>query len=109
MLDYDLGSMTADKVVAQMRKLPRGRTLPIIIYTSSSDRGDMVRCYRAGVNHFLTKPPSLERVKAILRTLYQCATARPACYDAMAGLKEHSSMSGGPSGEDARQRIKFES
>ena len=104
LLDYDLGSMTADRVVARMRKQPRGKGLPIIVYTNSSDRGDMMRCYRAGANHFLMKPTSLERVKAILHTLYHCATARPPCYDVVASLKEHSSMSGGPSIGDVDKR-----
>ena len=65
----------------------------IIIYTNSSDRSDVGRCYRAGENHFLTKPVSRERVKAILEALYECAMASPPCYEAVAELREHSAES----------------
>src|ERR1041385_9250922 len=89
LLDYDLKITTAPRIITAIRKLPRGKSLPIIVYSNSVDEGDVLRSYQAGADHFLTKAVGLSRVRVILETLYRCATSVPPNYGALMELEEH--------------------
>jgi CheY-like chemotaxis protein len=89
LLDYDLKASTAPRVIQAMRKLQRGKSLPIVVYSNSGDRADILRSYQAGADHYLIKPARLARVRVILEILYACATSQPPDYGALARLEEH--------------------
>lgn len=89
LLDYDLKVTIAPRVITAVRKLPRAKALPIVIYSNGGDQADALRCYQAGADHYLVKPTYLSRVRIILETLYRCATAEPPDYEPLCCLEEH--------------------
>ena len=70
LLDYHLKGTIAPEVIPRVRALAVGRSLPIIIYSSSGDIGNVMRASQAGANHFLTKSADLSRLRLILASLY---------------------------------------
>jgi CheY-like chemotaxis protein len=89
LLDYNLETMTAPEIVPKVRALPLGRSLPIIIYTSSTEPANASSAYQAGADHFLTKPGRLSRVKFILETLYVAAASKAKGYSPLMALPEY--------------------
>jgi len=89
LLDYDLKATVAPRVIDAMRKLPHGKSLPIVVYSNSADQADALRCYQAGGSQYLVKPARLSRVRVILETLYQCATSKPPDFQLIESLREH--------------------
>jgi CheY-like chemotaxis protein len=45
--------------------------LPVIVFSSSSDSRDIKRSYELGAKSFIVKPPSLDELKAVLKTFYE--------------------------------------
>jgi CheY-like chemotaxis protein len=88
LLDYHLEKTTAPEVISQVRALARGKSLPIIIYSSSDDIEDPIRAYQAGANHFVTKSADLSRLKLILMALH-CGVATGSDFGVLAALPEY--------------------
>ncbi len=88
LLDYHLQETTAPEVIPQVRALARGKSLPIIIYSSSGDIGDAIRAYQAGANHFVTKSADLSRLRLILASLY-CGVLTGNDFSLLAALPEY--------------------
>jgi len=88
LLDYHLKEMTAPEVISQVRALARGKSLPIIIYSSSGDIGDTIRAYQAGANHFVTKSADLSRLRLILAVLH-CGVVTGNDFSLLAALPEY--------------------
>lgn len=107
LLDYDLKVTTAPPIIRVMRKLPRGKALPIIVYSNSVDEEGVLRSYQAGADHFLKKAVGLSRAKVILETLYRCATSAPPNYDALMDLEEHRRYSQEARGPEAAPRAEW--
>jgi two-component system response regulator len=55
-LDNALPGFGGADLVAEIRKQPSLRTIPIIILSGSSDCNVVEKCHRAGANSFLEKP-----------------------------------------------------
>ncbi len=51
----------------EIRKLPRGRELPIIAVTAKAMKGDREKCIEAGAWDYLSKPVDTEQLLAVLR------------------------------------------
>jgi CheY-like chemotaxis protein len=88
LLDYHLNETTAPEVIPKVRALARGRSLPIIVYSSSCDRGDAFRAYQAGANHFVTKSADLSRLRLILTSLF-CGVQTGSDFGLLAELPEY--------------------
>jgi CheY-like chemotaxis protein len=88
LLDYDLKETTAPEVIPKVRALARGKSLPIIIYSSSCDIGDAIRAYQAGANHFVAKSADLSRLRLILASLY-CGVETGNDFSLLAELPEY--------------------
>lgn len=69
LLDLNLPRKNGREVLAEMRADENSRTIPVIVFTTSSAREDVIKCYRLGANCYITKPTGLDRfvgaVKAI--------------------------------------------
>jgi CheY-like chemotaxis protein len=80
LLDIKLPSLSGLEVLGWMRAQPALRRLPVVMLTSSILQADINRAYDLGANSYLVKPPDLESLIALAKTidLYWLRTnARP--------------------------------
>ena len=79
LLDIKLPSISGLEVLAWMRKHPQLKRLPAIMLTSSLLPGDVNQAYDLGANSYLIKPPNLESLVELARTieLYWLRTNTP--------------------------------
>jgi CheY-like chemotaxis protein len=69
LLDVKLPRVSGLEVLAWIRKQPRLRRLPVILLTSSSQTADINRAYDLGANSFLVKPPDLDSLTQLVKTV----------------------------------------
>jgi CheY-like chemotaxis protein len=80
LLDIKLPSISGLEVLAWIRKQPHIRRVPVIMLTSSLLASDLNQAYDLGANSYLIKPPSLDALIALAKTidLYWLRTNTPA-------------------------------
>lgn len=59
LLDLNMPTMDGFTVLTRLRDLPTGWSLPVVVYSTSSDQMQIDRAYAVGANAYLTKPRSL--------------------------------------------------
>ena len=59
--------MDGIETMQEIRKLPRGKDLPIIAVTAKAMKGDREKCIEAGAWDYLSKPVDTEQLLAVLR------------------------------------------
>jgi len=69
LLDVKLPRVSGLEVLAWIREQPRLRRLPVILLTSSSQTSDINRAYDLGANSFLVKPPDLDSLTQLVKTV----------------------------------------
>lgn len=74
LLDLKLPKIDGLEVLRQVKRDERLNTIPIYVLTTSSDQYDMERCYEAGVNLFVTKPPAFHQYLEAVEQLIQFYT-----------------------------------
>lgn len=70
LLDLNMPGTDGRAVLAVLKQDPRLRSIPIIIFSTSSNTRDIDDCYRMGANSYLTKPIAYadleERIRLII-------------------------------------------
>lgn len=66
-LDLTLPRLGGVEVIAQLRESPRTMTMPIVVLSSSTERGDIAASYAAGANSYLVKPLAFTSLERLLR------------------------------------------
>jgi two-component system response regulator len=69
LLDLKLPKVSGLEVLAQIRKDPRTRTLPIVVLTSSDEERDIVESYNLGANSYIRKPVDFDEFIDAVRQL----------------------------------------
>jgi CheY-like chemotaxis protein len=69
LLDVKLPRVSGLEVLAWIREQPSLRRLPVILLTSSSQTADINRAYDLGANSFLVKPPDLDSLTQLVKTV----------------------------------------
>ena len=69
LLDMKLPRMSGLEVLAWIRQQPHLRRLPVILLTSSSQTAEINRAYDLGANSFLVKPPDLDSLTQLVKTV----------------------------------------
>ncbi|HET9931899.1 MAG TPA: response regulator [Polyangiaceae bacterium] len=69
LLDLNLPKLSGREVLAEMRKQPALRALPVVVLTSSDAEQDILRSYELGANCYVTKPVGLEAFQSIVRAV----------------------------------------
>ncbi|MBI3504194.1 MAG: response regulator [Proteobacteria bacterium] len=61
-MDIKMPRKTGIETLAWIRASSDWGTLPVLLLTASSDRGDIERAYKSGANAFLVKPSSVNEL-----------------------------------------------
>jgi two-component system response regulator len=69
LMDLKLPKVHGLEVLRQVKADPRTRAIPIIVMTSSTEEGDLVRSYHYGVNSYIQKPVDFADFQKIVKTL----------------------------------------
>lgn len=69
LLDVNLPKMSGLEVLRRLRADERTELLPVVLYSSSDERQDVIEGYRSGANSYLTKPSDFNRFSEAMRTL----------------------------------------
>ncbi len=67
LLDLKLPRKSGMDVLAWIRRDPRVGSLPVIVFSSSSEPRDLQRAYALGVNSYLVKPLDLDGLVTLAR------------------------------------------
>lgn len=62
-LDLNMPKMYGRTCLAELRKDVRLATIPVIIFTTSSDPKDINEIRKLGASYFLTKPYNLQKLR----------------------------------------------
>ena len=69
LLDVKLPSISGFDVLSWIRRQPRFKRLPVIMLTSSMLPADINRAYDLGANSYLVKPPELDTLITLAKTI----------------------------------------
>lgn len=69
MLDLNLPGTDGREVLRELKQDPTLKTIPVVVFTTSSDPKDIETCYRYGVNSYLVKPMDVGQLKTSICVL----------------------------------------
>ena len=69
LLDVNLPKLDGHQVLERLREDDRMRLVPGILFSSSSEHGDVVKGYELGANSYVTKPANFERFSEAMQYL----------------------------------------
>jgi CheY-like chemotaxis protein len=67
LMDIMMPEMDGMETMRQMRRLPRGKELPLIAVTAKAMKGDREKCIDAGAWDYLSKPVDTNYLLVVLR------------------------------------------
>lgn len=67
LLDLKLPKIDGLEVLAEIRKNPDTRMVPVVVMTSSKQDQDIVASYKLGVNSYIQKPVDFEQFRETIR------------------------------------------
>ena len=71
-LDLNMPRMNGKQCLIEMKKIDRLKDVPVIMYSTSSDRRDVEETLHLGAAHFLTKPSNISALTKSLTELLTC-------------------------------------
>jgi CheY-like chemotaxis protein len=69
LLDLTLPGKDGREVLADLKKDPALRSIPVVVLTASSDEGDLLRSYHLHANCCITKPMDVARFLQVIRSI----------------------------------------
>lgn len=69
LLDLNMPRMDGREALEAIKRDPKLRPIPVIVFTTSRSQEDITHSYDLGANSFITKPSSYEGMIEVLRTL----------------------------------------
>ena len=70
LLDHNLPGMSGCDFLRELRTMPRFRSIPVILYTTSSNPRDRDACYNAGANAYHVKSVRFDECLQILGDVF---------------------------------------
>src|SRR5216684_1540127 len=71
LLDLNMPKVHGWEVLRQIKNDPRLTTIPIVVFTSSTEASDCYRSYQLGANAYVVKPANLRQFAAALEGVRQ--------------------------------------
>lgn len=75
-LDLNMPRMNGKQFLAEIKKDPVLKNIPVIIYSTSSDSHDREEAERLGAKAFLTKPPYFSQLTQLLQDFFSRQTPK---------------------------------
>jgi two-component system, chemotaxis family, response regulator Rcp1 len=69
LLDLRLPRMSGHEVLAEVKKDPHLRRIPVVIMTESDDEKDIFRAYDQHANCYVTKPVDMDKFIEVVRSI----------------------------------------
>ena len=67
LMDIMMPEMDGMQTMRELRKLPRGKQLPLVAVTAKAMKGDREKCIEAGAWDYLSKPVDTAHLLVVLR------------------------------------------
>ncbi|MDP5172849.1 MAG: response regulator [Bacteroidia bacterium] len=68
LLDFNLPRINGLEVLKKLKKSPFLRSIPVVVFSTSSSRDDIDNCYKEYANCFITKPVDFDEFIHIIHT-----------------------------------------
>jgi CheY-like chemotaxis protein len=68
-LDLNLPRKNSRELLAEIKNEPYLKSIPVIIFTTSDLEEDVLKCYNAGANCYITKPSGLNTFFQVVESL----------------------------------------
>lgn len=69
-LDLNMPLMNGHECLEEIKKIPKLKHIPVIVYSTSAHENDVKRAEKQGAAHFLKKPNSIHKLKEVLIKLF---------------------------------------
>jgi CheY-like chemotaxis protein len=69
LLDLNMPKKDGREALAEIKRDPALRGIPVVVLTTSKGEEDIVRTYELGVNSFISKPVSFDELARVMQTL----------------------------------------
>ena len=69
LLDLNLPGTDGREVLEQIKQDEKLKTIPVIVFTTSSNPKDIETCYRFGVNSYILKPMNVQKSKNVMQSI----------------------------------------
>jgi CheY-like chemotaxis protein len=69
LLDLNLPRLDGREVLRRIKNDPQLSTIPVVVLTTSNDEEDVLSCYDAGANTYVTKPIAFDGFLKTVRTI----------------------------------------
>jgi CheY-like chemotaxis protein len=69
-LDMKLMKLNGLEVLKAIRKDPRTASIPVIMHSSSIEKGDIAACYASGANSYVRKSTDYDELRRKMRQVY---------------------------------------
>ena len=70
LLDINLPGMNGFEILQYVRTKTAYKNIPVVMFTSSDNEGDIKKSYDYGANAYLVKPESLQTLKEVLQDTF---------------------------------------
>ena len=64
LLDLNMPGSSGREVLQQVKQDEQLKVIPVVVFTTSSNPGDIDTCYRYGANSYLIKPMNIQQLKS---------------------------------------------
>lgn len=69
LLDLNMPGMDGREALTRIKSDPDLRRIPLVVFTTSQDGGDIDDCYDRGANSYITKPVGMSQMVQTARTI----------------------------------------
>ena len=76
-LDINMPMMDGKQCLKVLKTLPRFQSIPVIMYSTSTDTREIKECYSLGAEDFLIKPHSYEKLVNDLASIFAFSKRSP--------------------------------
>jgi CheY-like chemotaxis protein len=66
LLDLNMPKKDGREVLREIKQVSELRKIPVVVFSTTNNRQEMVRCYELGANSYITKPNSFESLIRII-------------------------------------------